>query len=109
MKSPYPYFGGKSRVAALVWERLGNPANYIEPFFGGGAVLLNRPAWHAQAGWPLETINDLNGYVENFWRAVKSNPAGIACTGKRAADTEVKARLVIPTMRGKESGFPRDV
>lgn len=23
IKSPFPYFGGKSRIAALVWERFG--------------------------------------------------------------------------------------
>lgn len=36
LKDPFPYFGGKSRVAPLVWQRLGNPINYIEPFFGSG-------------------------------------------------------------------------
>jgi len=29
-KSPSPYFGGKSRVAGVVWERFGNVANYVE-------------------------------------------------------------------------------
>lgn len=29
LKSPYPYFGGKSRVADLVWKRLGDPMNYV--------------------------------------------------------------------------------
>ena len=45
----------------------------FEPFFGSGAVLL---------GWPgnpgLETINDLDGYVANFWRAIKSAPDAVA-------------------------------
>ena len=34
LRSPYPYFGGKSRVASLIWSRLGDPGNFIEPFFG---------------------------------------------------------------------------
>lgn len=68
-----PYFGGKSRAAPLVWEALGNPANYCEPFFGSGAVLLARP--HAPR---CETINDRDGMVANFWRAVKAAPAEVA-------------------------------
>lgn len=69
LKAPYPYFGGKSAAAALVWERFGNPANYIEPFFGSGAVLLARP------GEPdLELVNDLDGLIVNFWRAIQSDP-----------------------------------
>ena len=41
--SPFPYFAGKSRVAAEVWARFGAVDNYVEPFFGSGAVLLARP------------------------------------------------------------------
>ena len=29
IKSPFPYFGGKSRIAALVWERFGRVQNYV--------------------------------------------------------------------------------
>lgn len=43
MKAPFPWFGGKSRVADLVWDRFGDVPNYCEPFFGSGAVLLQRP------------------------------------------------------------------
>jgi hypothetical protein len=28
LKAPFPYFGGKSKIASLVWSRLGNPDNY---------------------------------------------------------------------------------
>lgn len=42
LQSPYPYFGGKSRVADLVWARFGVVRNYVEPFFGSGALLLAR-------------------------------------------------------------------
>lgn len=30
LKAPFPAFGGKSQVASLVWERLGEPRNYID-------------------------------------------------------------------------------
>ena len=39
MKAPFPYFGGKSSVASLVWDALGQPKHYIEPFFGSGAQM----------------------------------------------------------------------
>lgn len=74
IRAPFPYFGGKSRVAAEVWARLGDTPNYCEPFFGSGAVLLARP--HAEAG--IETVNDKDGYVANFWRAVQADPEQVA-------------------------------
>lgn len=40
--APFPWFGGKSQVASIVWDRFGDVLNYIEPFFGSGAVLLGR-------------------------------------------------------------------
>ena len=69
MQAPFPWFGGKSPVAGIVWERFGDVPNYVEPFFGSGAVLLNRP--HVPH---IETINDLDGFVSNFWRAIKLCP-----------------------------------
>jgi site-specific DNA-adenine methylase len=80
MKAPFPWFGGKSQVSDLVWDRFGNVANYVEPFFGSGAVLLRRP--HEPR---LETINDLDCLVANFWRALQQDPDGVA----RHADNPV--------------------
>ena len=73
LKAPFPYFGGKSSVSDLVWERFGNPLNYVEPFFGSGAVLLSRPT---DPG--IETVNDIDGLIANFWRAVKLYPSEVA-------------------------------
>ncbi|MCG3177482.1 MAG: hypothetical protein MOGMAGMI_02456 [Candidatus Omnitrophica bacterium] len=77
MKSPFPYFGGKSRVTNLVWQRFGDVPNYVEPFFGSGAMLLARPDDH---DWPhrTETVNDADGMVANFWRAVSHDPEQVA-------------------------------
>jgi site-specific DNA-adenine methylase len=72
-KVPWPYIGGKSRVARLIWGQLGDVRNYIEPFCGSAAVLLARPT----AG-RIETINDVNSFVCNAWRAIKEDPAGVA-------------------------------
>jgi len=73
MKAPFPWAGGKSRVAAEVWDRFGDVANYVEPFFGSGAVLLNRPTSPG-----TETINDLDCMVANFWRALQHDPDSVA-------------------------------
>jgi DNA adenine methylase len=71
--APFPWFGGKRKVAAEVWAAFGDVSNYVEPFFGSGAVLLGRPG---VAG--IETVNDLDGFVANFWRAVQHDPDGVA-------------------------------
>lgn len=73
LKAPFPWFGGKSSVAAIVWERFGDVPNYVEPFFGSGAVLLGRP--HEPK---IETVNDRDGFVSNFWRATQADPEGVA-------------------------------
>lgn len=74
LKAPFPWFGGKSRAAPIIWARFGrNVHNYVEPFFGSGAVLLSR----GRSG-RTETINDKDGYVSNFWRAVKHDPNAVA-------------------------------
>lgn len=73
LKAPYPWFGGKSRVASIVWERLGDCDNYIEPFLGSAAVLLARP--HDAR---VETVNDWNHLLTNFWRAIKNEPEVVA-------------------------------
>ena len=75
LQAPFPWFGGKRRVAPIVWERFGAVANYVEPFFGSGAVLLGRPDWTPGM---TETVNDLDGYLANFWRAVQADPEAAA-------------------------------
>ena len=66
-------FGGKRRAADLVWSVLGPVDHYVEPFCGSAAVLLARPDEPR-----CETVNDLDGMVANFWRALRSDPAAVA-------------------------------
>lgn len=82
MKAPFPWFGGKRKVAPQVWAALGDVDNYAEPFAGSLAVLLERPTWHTGA---TETINDADQYVANFWRALALDPDAVA----QAADWPV--------------------
>lgn len=73
LSAPFPWFGGKASVADQVWRALGDVSGYIEPFFGSGAVLLAR----GHAG-KFETVNDIDGLLANFWRAVRGNPDAVA-------------------------------
>jgi len=76
IKSPFPYFGGKSSVANIVWDALGQPRHYIEPFFGSGAVLLNRPDYDRKQH--IETICDKDGFVANVWRSLQFSQDEVA-------------------------------
>lgn len=76
-KCPFPWFGGKSQAAPLVWELLSDVAHYVEPFAGSLAVLLNRPH-EANRTYYSETVNDLDGCVVNAWRAIQAAPEGVA-------------------------------
>jgi len=73
LQAPFPWFGGKSRVAGIVWERFGDVPNYVEPFAGSLAVLLGR-----QTPPHTETVNDLDCHVANFWRALQAAPDEVA-------------------------------
>jgi len=75
IRPPFTWFGGKALAADLIWSRLGSDCgNYVEPFFGSGAVWLNRPK--AFDGWAV--VNDLDGNVSNFWRATLAAPEQVA-------------------------------
>jgi hypothetical protein len=75
IRAPFPWFGGKRRVADVVWRALGaDVPNYIEPFGGSLAVLLGRPGGAGK----IETVNDADRWVANFWRAVHADPEAVA-------------------------------
>jgi site-specific DNA-adenine methylase len=79
--APFPYFGGKSKVAGKVWARFGpDIVNYVEPFCGSAAVLLQAPY-----DLKVVTLNDADGFIANFWRAVTLAPDEVA----QAADWPV--------------------
>lgn len=68
MGPPFRWIGGKRRVASTIWDRLGRDVGvYVEPFAGSLAVLLGR----GRVG-KIEWVNDLDGYVANFWRAAQA-------------------------------------
>jgi DNA adenine methylase len=75
VKAPFPWFGGKRRVADVVWAALGDVDNYVEPFAGSLATLLARPVWHKRRA---ETVNDMDQFLSNFWRALAHDPEAVA-------------------------------
>jgi hypothetical protein len=73
-RAPFPFFGGKSAVGRHVWAAFGGVGHYVEPFAGSLGVLLSVGADPTRA----ETVNDLDGYVTNVWRAIQRDPEAVA-------------------------------
>ena len=74
LTAPFPYYGGKRRLSGRIWQRLGNPRVYAEPFAGSLACLLARP----DGAGPREIVCDLDGGIANFWRATIADPDAVA-------------------------------
>ena len=73
------YFGNKKKVAPYIWNRIGNVDISFEPFCGTAAWTLLRPMSHFHKKTKIkEVINDKNGYVANFFRAVQNDPEKVA-------------------------------
>ena len=84
----FPYWGGKSVIAPLIWQRLGPVRHYLEPFAGSLAVLLARP--HPPQ---VETINDRDGHLVNVYRALAQDPTTVAQWAEYpSSEVEVGAR-----------------
>lgn len=81
LRAPFPWFGGKRKVADLVWSRLGDVQTYNEPFAGSLAVLLGRP--HVPR---VETVNDLDCVVPDT-RILKADMSWARATDLRVGDT----------------------
>ena len=74
LQAPFPYFGGKRKAAETVWPAFGRVDNYVEPFAGSAAMLLAAPPDATR----IETINDFDGFIANFWRAIAHDPDAVA-------------------------------
>lgn len=106
-KTPFPWFGGKSQAAPLVWQLLGDCVHYVEPFFGGGAVLLNRPH-PCNRKYYSETVNDLDGLVVNAWRVMQYHPEETARHASwPVTEFDKNARQIRVLQWRKEKDFER--
>lgn len=86
-RPPFPYYGGKVRLAPWIASLLPDHRVYVEPFAGSCAVLLaKRPAAH-------EIANDLDGAVVTFFRVLRDQPAELerACRLSAYARAEFDA------------------
>lgn len=76
---PLKWWGGKQYLAKEIIGMMPRHLHYVEPFFGGGAVLLTRDPSDDSLFWGSkshergvsETINDINGHLMNFWRTLQ--------------------------------------
>jgi DNA adenine methylase len=69
LRSPLKWHGGKSYLARRITALFPPHDAYVEPFVGGGSVLLNKaPAAYEMAG-------DLNPELIAFWRELRDSPA----------------------------------
>lgn len=68
MKTVLKYPGAKNRIAKWICSYIPKHDVYLEPFAGSLAVLFEKPRVH------IETVNDLNGEVVNFFQILRDFP-----------------------------------
>ena len=81
MKTCLSYYGGKSRIATqIVPHIMAIPHTvFIEPFFGGGAVLYAKGKIdRGNSDYYREAVNDLNKQLITFWRVAREQPEELA-------------------------------
>lgn len=66
------YPGAKWGMAQQIVSIMPPHRSYLEPFFGSGAVLFNKPLS------AIETVNDLDGDIVNFFRVLRQEPDRLA-------------------------------
>lgn len=72
MKAIFKYPGSKWSIAKWIIDFFLDHHSYLEPFFGSGAVLFNKPRSN------IETINDLDGNVVNLFEWIRKDPERLA-------------------------------
>ena len=71
-KAVVKYPGSKWGLAKWIISYFPEHHSYLEPFFGSGAVLFNKPRSN------IETINDLDGNVVNLFEWIRDDPERLA-------------------------------
>lgn len=72
MKALIKYPGSKWRLAGWIISHFPAHHSYLEPYFGSGAVLFQKPRSR------IETVNDLDGDVVNLFEWIKRDPERLA-------------------------------
>ncbi len=68
MKRILNYVGSKWNLASWIVSQMPEHEVYLEPFFGSGAVLFNKPAAR------IETVNDIDGNIVNLFKVIREKP-----------------------------------
>lgn len=66
------YPGAKWGMAKEIIALMPPHRSYVEPFFGSGAVLFNKPPS------AIETVNDIDGDIVNFFKVLREQPEELA-------------------------------
>jgi len=73
LTQPLKWHGGKGafngKLAKWIISLMPSHLHYVEPYFGGGAVLL-----HKDPEGVSEVVNDLDKGLTNFWRVLAQTP-----------------------------------
>lgn len=72
MKAVFKYPGSKWSMAKQIISLFPTHKSYLEPFFGSGAVLFNKPRSN------IETVNDLDNNVVNLFECIRNDPEKLA-------------------------------
>ena len=65
---PLKWHGGKHYLAKQIIELMPSHIHYVEPFFGGGSVLLQKSPEGVS-----EVVNDVHKELTNFWRVLQDD------------------------------------
>lgn len=72
MKCILKYPGAKNRIAPWICEYIPSHEVYLEPYLGSGAIFFNK------APARIETLNDLDGNVVNYFRVIREHAEELA-------------------------------
>lgn len=72
MRTLLNYPGAKWGMAREIVALMPPHRSYLEPFFGSGAVLFNKPPS------AIETVNDIDGDIVNFFTVLREYPTELA-------------------------------
>lgn len=68
IKTTMQYPGSKRRIANWIIENMHQHHSYVEPFAGMLAIYFRKEKS------PIETINDIDGDIYNFFKQIRDNP-----------------------------------
>jgi DNA adenine methylase len=66
------YVGSKWNMAKWIISQMPEHDVYLEPFFGSGAILFNKPSSR------IETVNDIDRNIVNLFKVIREKPKELA-------------------------------